>query len=86
MPFGYITKANDVLGTIQEKAEPRNIPQKNPMEFLDGWVKDNLPDAVINIATKVAGRDDGSGLLGKMTMEMGEDPNVGEYIDRIIPK
>ena len=86
MPLGFIAKANDVLGTIQDKTETRDIPQKNPMEFLEGWVKDHLPDAVVNIATKVAGRDDGSGILMKTALELSEDPTVGEVVDRVIPK
>ena len=85
MPFGYISKANDVLGTIQEKAE-RQQPQQNPMEFLEGWVKDHQPSTIVNLATKVAGRDDGSGLLMKTAMEMGDDPTVREYVDKVVPK
>ena len=49
--------------------------------FLQDWITTRLPQAVVGFATRVAGREDGSGLLANEALKASRDPNVGKLID-----
>ena len=51
--------------------------------FLQDWITTRLPEAVVGFATKVAGREDGSGFIANEALKAGRDPNVGAVINNI---
>ena len=75
MPFANIAKANDILSAVSD-AQDIVTQQKNPAVFLQDYIKNSLPDLLIETAAKVAGRDDGSGLLTKAVLDTGTDKNL----------
>ena len=48
----------------------------NPGQFLQDWIVNKLPGAVVSLATSIAGRDDGSGALANQALKMGQTPNL----------
>ena len=80
-------KLRDRIGegfdAVETNIDNKTVPQKNPQEFLTEWITERLPEAIVTIATKVAGRDDGSGLLAKTALDAGLDDNfAGGMIKR----
>ena len=53
---------------IQPKAE-------SPAEFLKNYIVERLPKAIATSGLSIIGRDDGSGMLTKRALDMGQDPN-----------
>ena len=51
--------------------------------FLQDWITTRLPQAVVGFATKVAGREDGSGMFANEALKAGRDPNVGQLVNGI---
>ena len=76
MAFNPIGVVNNVVGTVTDHFEGNSMPRKNPGQFLKDWVTTKLPDHIIDAAIAVAGRDDGSGMLAKSTLEAGQDKNL----------
>ena len=52
----------------------------NAGAFLHDWITTRLPEAVIGLATKVAGREDGSAWIAKEALKAGQDPHIGAFI------
>lgn len=48
--------------------------------FLHDWITTRLPEAIVGFATKVAGREDGSGWLANEALKAGQDPHIGSLI------
>jgi len=82
MGFGLIRTA---LGRAQDQILDRGgeIIQGAPNAgaFLQDWITTRLPEAVIGLATKVAGREDGSGIFMNEALKASRDPNVGAIIN-----
>ena len=78
MGFGLIKTA---LGQAQDQIFDRGgeMIQSAPDAgaFLQDWVTTKLPQAVVGLATRVAGREDGSGFIANEALKAGRDPNIG---------
>ena len=48
--------------------------------FLQDWITTRLPQAVISFASRVAGREDGSGFIANEALKAGRDPNIGALV------
>jgi hypothetical protein len=81
MGLGLIKTA---LGQAQDQIFDRSgeVIQTTPDAgaFLQDWITTRLPEAVIGFATKVAGREDGSGFIANEALKAGRDPNIGALI------
>ncbi len=81
MGFGLIKTA---LGQAQDQIFDRGgeMIQSAPDAgaFLQDWLTTRLPQAVVGLATKVAGREDGSGFIANEALKAGRDPNIGALI------
>ena len=73
--FGAIRTAVDNFGdqVINRTPEASDV---NPGEFLQNWITDKLPEAVVGLATRIGGREDGSGFIAQQALEAGQDPNL----------
>ena len=83
MGFGIVKSA---LGQVQDQVFDRGgeiIQTEAPDAgaFLQDWIGSRLPSAVIGFASKVAGREDGSGWFTNEAMKAGKDPNVGSLLN-----
>ena len=83
MGFGLIRTA---LGQAQDQILDRGgelIQETAPNAgaFLQDWITTRLPEAVVGLATKVAGREDGSGIFMNEAIKASRDPNVGALIN-----
>ena len=83
MGFGIVKSA---LGQVQDQIIDRGgeIIQREAPDagaFLQDWIGTRLPEAVVGFATKIAGREDGSGLFANEAIKAGSDPNVGSLIE-----
>ena len=68
---------NDLIGNVQDNIERSGeMASKDPGAFLQDWIKTNLPDAVVDLAIKVGGREDGSGFLAQQALDLGQDKNL----------
>ena len=81
MGFGFIKTA---LGQAQDQVFDRGgeAIQSTPDAgaFLQDWITTRLPEAVIGFASKVAGREDGSGWFANEALKAGKDPNIGALL------
>ena len=68
----------DLVGNVQDNVVDRGgeVAAVNPGEFLQSWITEHIPNAVVNLATRIGGREDGSGLLAQQALEMGQDENL----------
>ena len=73
--IGAIRTAVDTFGdqVIDRSTESAAV---NPGQFLQSWITDKLPEAVVNLATRIGGREDGSGFIAQQAMDMGQNPDL----------
>ena len=68
---------SDLVGNVQDNIERSGeMASKDPGAFLQDWIQTNLPDAVVDLAIKVGGREDGSGFLAQQALDLGQDKNL----------
>ena len=70
----------DMVGQVGDQITDRGIeatapPSVDPGAFLQNWITTKLPEAVIGLATRVAGREDGSGFIANEAIKAGTDEN-----------
>ena len=79
MNFGAV---KDVLGQlgdqVLDRAGERSLP--DPGAFLSNYITQKLPEFIIGAATKIAGREDGSGFIANEALKAGKDPIIGSFI------
>ena len=75
MGFGL----KDLVGQVGDQVTDRTVevapPTVDAGAFLQNWISNKLPEAVIGLATKVAGREDGSGFFANEALKAGQDQN-----------
>ena len=64
------------LEDIEANVSDRMHPKQNPdsQGFLKNWINQQLPDAVMGLASRVV--DDGSGFLAEQALNAGTDKNL----------
>ena len=68
---------SDMVGNVQDNIERAGeMASRDPGAFLQDWITTNLPDAVVEFATRVGGREDGSGFLAQQAIDLGTDKNL----------
>ena len=72
--LGQITEAIDYSGDLAD----REVPKKDPVQFMKDWIKDELPDRIEDFALLTMG--DYSAIPTKRAIEMGKDPENGAGI------
>ena len=79
MNLGRIT---DAIGSFGEHVGDRagEISVPNAGAFLQEYITEKLPEFVIGAATKIAGREDGSGMFANEILKAGRDPVIGTLV------
>ena len=71
----------DVFGQIGDQVSDRTGEVAvSPGEFLTGYITKKLPEFIVGAATKLAGREDGSGMLANEVLKAGRDPVIGNWV------
>ena len=71
----------DVFGQIGDQISDRATEvTPEPGAFLNDYITKKLPEFIVGAATKLAGREDGSGMLTNEVLKAGRDPLIGSWI------
>ena len=69
----------DMVGQVGDQITDRIVevtpPSVDAGAFLQDWITTKLPEAVVGLATRVAGREDGSGFIANEAIKAGTDQN-----------
>ena len=71
----------DVIGQVGTQISDRGgevIPDAG--NFLQDYITNKLPEFIIGAATKIAGREDGSGMFTNEVLKAGRDPVLGTLV------
>ena len=71
----------DALGQVGNQISDRGgevIPDAG--NFLQDYITNKLPEFIIGAATKIAGREDGSGMFVNEVLKTGRDPVIGTLV------
>ena len=74
--FGALkTALGGIESNVLDRAAHTAVPDAGA--FLQDWVTTKLPEAVVGLATRIGGREDGSGFLANEAIKMGTDQHIG---------
>ena len=78
MGFRALGKVTDGYNTLNDEIKGKQDEVKRSDQFLSEWIKEKIPDMITNLAIRVV--DDGSGTIGKATLDAGQDKSFIENL------